>query len=179
MNFDMDNKPSITKDGIMVTHQWYVIICCITFIYLLFLAAVVVIGNFMEHLSKIHDHEVDQEVDQEAEDFRITLCTLWFSFCFVAVFLLFFGELIFNAIYPEYSRYEYDQENGKFLYEVAAGYTNSNSGTSVSEGLPWNECLQELETQYDEIRMRNEWRARAQGPESVLDINLTCRRVQK
>ena len=171
----MDNKPSITKDGIMVTHQWYVIIWCIIFIYMLFLAAVFVIGTYMEHLSKIHDHEVDQEV----EDFHITLFTFWLAFSFVAFFLLFCGELIFNEIFPEYSRYEYDQENGKFLYEVAAGYTNSNSGISVSEGLPWNECLQELETQYDEIRMRNEWRARAQGPESVLDINLTCRRVQK
>ena len=90
----------------------------------------------------------------------------------ISIFLSIFAFIIWNALVVVN-----DLISGPYLYEVTAG--DSHSGISVSEGLPWNECLQELETQLDEIRTRNKLRARDQGPEAVLDVHLTCRRIPK
>ena len=81
--------------------------------------------------------------------------------------------------WDSFSSRAYDSQSGAFLFEVVAGHPSSDTITSVSKGLSREECLQEMNAQLEEIRMRNEIRVREQGPEAVLDANLHCIPLQK
>ena len=80
--------------------------------------------------------------------------------------------------WDSFSSRVYDHESGEFLFEVVSGHPSSDIRTSVSKGLSMEECYQDMETQKKEIQMRNEQRAREQGPESVLDVHLSCNAIR-